>query len=103
MNPTDIRITEAQAQFHEVVLDQPFAISGRPITHFTVAKVTLTAQDRGGTRAQGVGYSMLSVPWAWPQAEVDVPSRDQALRTLVRQFTDSLPGGGWGAAIQLRS
>src|SRR5690625_114994 len=101
MNPTDIRITEARAQFHEVVLDQPFAISGRPITHFTVAEVTLTGQDRGGTRAQGVGYSMLSVPWAWPRAEVDVPSRDEALRTLVRQFTDSLSDGGWGDAIQL--
>lgn len=101
MNPTDIRITDARVQFHEVVLDQPFAISGRPITHFSAAQVTLTAESRDGSRAEGTGYSMLSVPWAWPRAEVDIPARDEVLRDLVRGFAQDLLSAGWGDPFQI--
>lgn len=101
MTATDIRIIDAHTQFHEVVLDQPFAISGRPITHFSAAQVTLTAESRDGARAQGTGYSMLSVPWSWPRAEVDVSVRDEVLRDLVREFAQQVPSAGWGDPVQI--
>jgi len=90
--PSDIRPLRAEVSFTDVELNPPFVISGRPMTHFASARVRLEVSTREGVRATGLGASMLSVPWAWPRAEIDLPARDAVLRSLVQTFTDQVIG-----------
>lgn len=89
---SDIRPLRAEVSFADIELTPPFVISGRPMTHFASAQVRLEVTTRQGSRATGLGASMLSVPWAWPRAEIDLPARDAVLRSLVRTFTDQVIG-----------
>ncbi|MGO1465562.1 MAG: enolase C-terminal domain-like protein [Candidatus Corynebacterium faecigallinarum] len=76
--------------FTDIELNPPFVISGRPMTHISAAQVHLDVATRDGERTTGLGASMLSVPWAWPRAEIDLPARDAVLRSLVQTFTDQV-------------
>lgn len=88
--PSDIRAVRAGVTFTDVALNPPFVISGRPLTHATAARVHLDVTTRDGRPATGAGAGMLSVPWAWPQAEIDLPTRDAVMRSLVQTLADQL-------------
>ncbi|MGP9744098.1 enolase C-terminal domain-like protein [Brachybacterium sp. AOP29-B2-41] len=87
---TDIRVVDVDVSFADVELDPPFVISGRPMTHVTSTKVRLVVETLSGVRATGLGAGMLSVPWAWPQSEIDLSARDDVLRSLVQAFAEQL-------------
>lgn len=87
--PSDIRVRGAQVRFHDVALEPPFVISGRPLTHITSVTVRLEVVTRDGRSVEGTGAGMLSVPWAWPSSPLDIPARDQVMRDLVQHFADT--------------
>lgn len=86
MPSTDVRVQHTRAAFTEVRLDPPFVISGRSMTSYTLAMVEATVTNRAGGTATGTGYSVLSVPWAWPSTTVDLDRRDTAMRRCVQGF-----------------
>ncbi|MFI6299165.1 enolase C-terminal domain-like protein [Nonomuraea sp. NPDC050790] len=80
---TDVRIRKADAGFREVILDHPLRLAGATVDRFTLAVVTAEAETGDGRVAEGVGASVLSVPWAWPRSPLSWQARDRALRDLV--------------------
>lgn len=90
MRSTDIRIREAAATFQDVSLDHPLRLSGATVDRFTLALVTVTAEDRAGRLAEGTGSSVLSVPWAWPRSAATWEARDTALRDLTRRLAETV-------------
>lgn len=94
MPATDIKVTDATVRFRRVQLDQALSISGRAIAAFTLAEVRVEVVNRAGGRARGLGMSVLSVPWAWPEAQIDVPGRDRALRELTEELARASVGAG---------
>lgn len=95
-HPTDVRPLSASVDFRDVELDPPFVISGRAITHITVARVQVEVVDRGGARATGTGTSVLSVPWSWPGNAAEFAHRDGVMRALVREFAGQALRSGFG-------
>lgn len=83
---SDVRVVAAQARFHDVALEPPFVISGRPMTHVTAVTVHLQVRSRDGSTAEGTGAGMLSVPWSWPASALDLGTRDAVMRELVRRL-----------------
>src|SRR5699024_190713 len=83
---SDVRVVAAQARFHDVALEPPFVISGRPMTHVTAVTVHLQVRSRDGSTAEGTGAGMLSVPWSWPASALDLGMRDAVMRELVRRL-----------------
>lgn len=101
MRDCDVRVLGATASFQPIQLDQPLSISGRAISWFTMATVRATVADRRGRRGSGRGTSMLSVPWAWPRAEIGLEERDRALRELTEELATAAVGAGPGDPIEL--
>lgn len=101
MRETDIRVTAAAVTFQEVRLDQPLSISGRAISWFTVAEVHLETINRIGSSGRGLGASSLSVPWAWPEAEASIETRDQILRELTEELAREAVGAGPADPIEI--
>ncbi|MGW7288151.1 enolase C-terminal domain-like protein [Streptomyces sp. NPDC054847] len=93
MADTDIVVVEAQARFRRIDLRHPFVISGRAISWFTLAVVDVVATDRRGAVGRGLGASVLSVPWSWPDSGLDVLVRDAVLRRLVERLVRAVPHG----------
>lgn len=83
---SDIRVRAAHARFHDVALDPPFVISGRPMAHVTAVTVHVEVVTRDGRTADGTGAGMLSVPWSWPCSALDLGTRDGVMRALVRRL-----------------
>jgi L-alanine-DL-glutamate epimerase-like enolase superfamily enzyme len=90
---TDIAVRRAAVEYRRVELDHPFTISGRTISWFTLAVVDVFVTDRRGRPAYGRGASVLSVPWSWPDPDLDLERRDAAMRGLTRHFADGAVGG----------
>ena len=101
MRDCDVQVLSATASFQPIQLDQPLSISGRAISWFTMATVEATVVDRHGRRGSGRGTSMLSVPWAWPRAEIGLEERDRALRELTDELAAAAVGAGPGDPIEL--
>ncbi|WP_147915936.1 mandelate racemase/muconate lactonizing enzyme family protein [Ruania zhangjianzhongii] len=94
MRACDVRVLAATVAFHAVQLDQPLSISGRAIAWFTMAEVELQVADRSGRRGSGRGATILSVPWAWPVAAIDIEDRDRALRELTEELAAATVASG---------
>lgn len=86
MHDSDIQVLAATASFQPIRLALPLSISGREISWFTMAEVEVRVVDRSGRSGAGTGATMLSVPWAWPVAEIDIEARDRALRELTEEL-----------------
>lgn len=93
MPDTDIALREVTVEFRRVDLDQPFSISGRSISWFTLALVDVSVTNRRGGSARGRGATILSVPWSWPESELDVEGRDAQMRRLTQQYAASAVAG----------
>lgn len=92
MRDTDVRIVDASVVFREVELAHPFAISGRVISWFTVAEITVDVESHSKRTASGTGATILSVPWAWPTGISDITGSDRTLRELVERLAASAVG-----------
>lgn len=101
MRASDVRVLTAAVSFHPIHLDQPLSISGRAIAWFTLAEVEVQVADRSGHRGTGRGASVLSVPWAWPAAAIDIEDRDRALRELTEELATAAVGSGPTDPIEL--
>src|SRR5690606_11478506 len=86
MRESDIRVVDADVVFEDVELDRPFMLANASITGFSVARVTLTVENRAGQRSSGTGTSTLSVPWSWPLGEATWQQKDSALRRVVESL-----------------
>lgn len=98
---TDIRVTDASVVFRPVELEHPFTISGRVISWFTMAEVTVDVVSRSNRRASGTGATILSVPWAWPTGVRDIADRDRMLRALTERLAAAAVGRELTDPIQL--
>ena len=101
MRKSDVQVLSAAASFRPIRLDQPLSISGREISSFSMAVVEVRVVDRTGTPGRGLGTTMLSVPWAWPVADIGLDERDRALRELTEELADALVQTGPGDPITL--
>lgn len=84
--PSDIQVREVRVRFRDVALEPPFVISGRPLTHITAVAVQVDVADGSGRISPGIGAGMLSAPWSWPSADLDLETRDRVMRELVQRL-----------------
>lgn len=92
MHPTDVRILDTTVAFHDVPLDHPLRLATATVDRFTLAVVTAVVEDRAGVIAEGVGASVLSVPWSWPRSDSPWEVRDTAMRDLTAAFATAATG-----------
>lgn len=92
MPDTDVTVVEAAVDFPTVALRPPLVLSGGTIDRVTRPLVRVTVADRSGRTAEGVGTTVLSVPWSWPRSERSVDDRDATLRRLCERLAAAATG-----------
>ncbi len=87
---TQALVLDADVEFIEQRLTQPFVLSSGTIEVLTEARATVRVRTGRG-EATGHGSIYLSDLWAWPDPELSHEVRDRALRRCCRNIADSLP------------
>ncbi len=98
---SDLRPRAASLYFLPVTTRVPLKFGTEVTTSVTVARVCLTVETRGGSRAIGWGETPLSVQWVWPK-DRDYEGRHEALKAFCQRLVRAWSRfDAWGDPLEL--
>ncbi len=85
-----VEIKEVELSFELQHPEAEFTFGKAVAGSLTFAHARVRIEDSNGQQADGWGAILLSYPWAFPSANLDDPTRDEAMRELLRHASDAV-------------
>ncbi len=82
---SDIRIVGAVLHFEPVAYRTPLKFGGRVVNSGTLINVEVTAENRNGRSATGMGSMPVGNAWAWPSTVLTPEQTEAAMKTFAEE------------------
>jgi L-alanine-DL-glutamate epimerase-like enolase superfamily enzyme len=86
--PSDIRVLSARLYFFPIKTRLPLKFGTETVTSVTVARASVTVENKGGQQTEGWGETPLSVQWVWPSG-LPYELRHNAMKNFCIELTNA--------------